>query len=50
MCFTQDVMGIPFRRDYDLTASREIGFTEERPHYQGYIRCFEEMRKAKIIP
>ncbi|GAB7344752.1 hypothetical protein MBLNU457_3222t1 [Dothideomycetes sp. NU457] len=48
--FMQDVIGIPFRRDYDLSASREIGFMEERPHAQGYFRTFEEMRKARIIP
>lgn len=48
--FMQDVISIPFRRDYDLSASREIGFTEERPHAQGYFKTFEEMRKARIIP
>lgn len=48
--FMQDVISIPFRRDYDLSASREIGFTEERPHAQGYVRCFEQMRMANIIP
>lgn len=48
--FMQAVIGIPFRRDYDPTASREIGFTEERPHAEGYKRVFEEMRVAKIIP
>lgn len=48
--FMQDVIGIPFRRDYDATASREIGFTEERPHAEGYKRAFEEMRRARIIP
>jgi len=48
--FMQDVMAIPFRRDYDLSASREVGFTEEREHYLGYLRCFDEMSKARIIP
>ena len=48
--FMQDVIGIPFRRDYDPTASREIGFTEERPHAIGYELAFDEMREAKIIP
>ncbi|KAK3641828.1 hypothetical protein LTR56_011155 [Elasticomyces elasticus] len=48
--FMQDVIGIPFRRDYDATASRSIGFGETRKHSQGYIRTFEEMRRARIIP
>ncbi|KAK4556486.1 hypothetical protein LTR86_006630 [Recurvomyces mirabilis] len=48
--FMQDVVGIPFRRDYDPTASRSIGFTEERPHAEGYKICFDEMRRARIIP
>ncbi|KAK4540893.1 hypothetical protein LTR36_008835 [Oleoguttula mirabilis] len=48
--FMQAVIGIPFRRDYDPTASREIGFTEERPHAEGYKRVFEEMRRARFIP
>ena len=48
--FMQDVIGIPFRRDYDPAASRQLGFTEERPHAEGYRRVFDEMRIAKIIP
>ncbi|EMD00187.1 hypothetical protein BAUCODRAFT_367934 [Baudoinia panamericana UAMH 10762] len=48
--FMQDVIGIPFRRDYDASASRSIGFTEERPHAEGYLMVFEEMRRARIIP
>lgn len=48
--FVQQVMGIPFRRDYDLRRSREVGFMEERPHYEGYWRCFDQMRAARIIP
>jgi len=48
--FMQAVASLPFRRDYDLSAIREIGFTEERQHSLGYIRTFEEMRRAKIIP
>lgn len=43
-------MSIPFRRDYDLSRSREIGFIEERAPEEGYFRTFEEMRKAKLIP
>lgn len=48
--FMQAVMGIPFRRDYDPTASRSIGFTEERPHAEGYRMVFDDMRNARIIP
>ena len=48
--FMQAVIGIPFRRDYDPTASRSIGFTEERPHSEGYAMVFDEMRRARIIP
>ncbi|KAK5125248.1 hypothetical protein LTR85_000924 [Meristemomyces frigidus] len=48
--FMQAVIGIPFRRDYDATASREIGFTEERPHAEGYKLAFEQMRRARMIP
>lgn len=48
--FMQDVIGIPFRRDYDASASRSIGFTEQRPHAEGYKIVFEDMRRARIIP
>ncbi|KAK5114337.1 hypothetical protein LTR62_002589 [Meristemomyces frigidus] len=48
--FMQDVIGIPFRRDYDPSAARSIGFTEERAHAEGYKLCFDEMRRARIIP
>lgn len=48
--FMQDVIGIPFRRDYDASAAREIGFTEQRPHAEGYKMVFDDMRRAKIIP
>lgn len=48
--FMQDVIGIPFRRDYDASASRSIGFEEMRAHAQGYYLAFDEMRRAKIIP
>jgi hypothetical protein len=48
--FMQAILDIPFRRDYDASASRSIGFTEERPHAEGYVRVFELMRQARIIP
>lgn len=48
--FMQAILNISFRRDYDATASRSIGFTEERPHAEGYRMVFDEMRRAKIIP
>lgn len=48
--FMQAITSIPFRRDYDLSAARSIGFTEERKHAEGYKICFDQMRKARIIP
>ncbi|KAK3115278.1 hypothetical protein LTR53_005549 [Teratosphaeriaceae sp. CCFEE 6253] len=48
--FMQDVIGIPFRRDYDPSASRTIGFGEERAHAIGYTNTFDDMRRARIIP
>jgi hypothetical protein len=48
--FVKDVMGIPFRRDYDAAASRSVGFKEERPHAVGYELAFDEMKRARIIP
>lgn len=48
--FMQAILSIPFRRDYDASASRSIGFTEERPHAEGYKMVFEDMRRARIIP
>lgn len=48
--FVDAVMGIPFRRDYDLSAVREVGFVEQRDVWEGYRRAFEEMRVAGIIP
>lgn len=48
--FMQAILGIEFRRDYDASASRAVGFREERPHAEGYRRVFEDMRRARIIP
>lgn len=48
--FMQVILSIPFRRDYDLSAARQVGFTDQRETYLGYVRCFDEMRNARIIP
>ncbi|TKA77660.1 hypothetical protein B0A55_04614 [Friedmanniomyces simplex] len=48
--FMQAVIGIPFRRDYDASASRAIGFEEVRAHAEGYRLAFDEMRRAGFIP
>lgn len=48
--FMHAITNIPFRRDYDASASRSVGFTEERPHAEGYKLAFDEMRRARIIP
>ena len=48
--FVKAVAGIPFRRDYNASASRSIGFSEERAHAEGYKLAFEEMKTARIIP
>ncbi|TKA60631.1 hypothetical protein B0A55_10590 [Friedmanniomyces simplex] len=48
--FMQAVIGIPFRRDYDASASRAIGFEEVRAHAEGYKLAFDEMRRAGFIP
>jgi hypothetical protein len=39
-----------FDRQYDLTRSREVGFTEEIDTAYGYVLAWENMRKAKILP
>ncbi|KAJ4988909.1 sirq protein [Stagonosporopsis vannaccii] len=39
-----------FDRQYDLTQSREIGFEEEIETAEGYIKAWEKMRTAKILP
>ena len=48
--FVELALGAPFRRDYDFSLSRSIGFTEERPHVDGYIKAFEQMRRFKSLP
>ncbi|CAG9973691.1 unnamed protein product [Clonostachys byssicola] len=39
-----------FDREYDLTYSRKLGFTEEVDTVQSYITAWERMRQAKILP
>ncbi|CAH0028169.1 unnamed protein product [Clonostachys rhizophaga] len=39
-----------FDRDYDLTYSRKLGFTEKVDTVQSYITAWERMRQAKILP
>lgn len=39
-----------FDRQYDLTRSRKIGFKEEIDTAEGYIKAWDRMRNAKILP
>lgn len=39
-----------FGRQYDLSRAHEVGFTEEIDTVQGYIKSWERMRDAKILP
>ncbi|KAF3002722.1 hypothetical protein E8E14_002454 [Neopestalotiopsis sp. 37M] len=39
-----------FDRQYDLTRSREVGFTDEIDTVEGYKIAWERMRKAKMLP
>lgn len=48
--FVDAIMSLSFRRDYDSTARREVGFTEERDSFDWYKIAFDEMRAARIIP
>jgi len=41
--------GITFDRQYDLGASREVGFHETVETVKGYTKAFDRMRVAKII-
>lgn len=41
---------IPFDRNMELTLSKKIGFEETSKTTDGYIKAFERMRAAKIIP
>jgi hypothetical protein len=48
--FVDGVMKIPVRRDFDSSARKAVGFTEERDPVEGYRLAFDEMRAARIIP
>lgn len=39
-----------FDRQYDLSHSRQIGFNEEIDTVGGYVKAWEKMRRAKILP
>ena len=39
-----------FGREYDLSKAQAIGFTEARDTVDGYLKVFELMRTAMIIP
>lgn len=39
-----------FDREYDLSRSREVGFKEEIDTADGYVKAWEKMRKAKVLP
>lgn len=43
-------LAMPIRIDYDLTASREIGFDEKLEPAQGYTLVFDRLRDAKFLP
>ncbi|TKA73904.1 hypothetical protein B0A49_05021 [Cryomyces minteri] len=47
--FMTAILNIPFRRDYDLSAAREIGFEEALDHVVAYTVAFDRMREARII-
>ena len=44
------MVGFDFDREYDLSACREVGFTDTIPTLKGYLTSFERMQEAKIIP
>ncbi|TKW57239.1 3-oxo-Delta-4,5-steroid 5-beta-reductase [Colletotrichum tanaceti] len=41
---------VDFNREYDLSRSREVGFTEETDTVKGYVTAWERMRAAKQLP
>lgn len=43
-------LSFPIRIDYDLGASRSIGFQETLEPGQGYLLAFDRLRKAKFLP
>ena len=48
--FMGAIFGIGFDRQYDLLASREVGFKDGVDTVKGYTVTFDWMREAKIIP
>ena len=48
--FFAALFSIPFDREYDLTASRSVGFKDSVNTAAGYHIAFERMRQANIIP
>lgn len=49
--FLTVMMGMAvFGREYDLGKAREIGFTETRDTVDRYLKAFELMRQARLIP
>ncbi|MCJ1408086.1 hypothetical protein MMC19_002159 [Ptychographa xylographoides] len=48
--FMDAIVGIPFGRQYDLSAARKIGFEQQTTTVGGYHKAFDRMRQAKIIP
>lgn len=49
-----DILGVclslPMRIDFDLTASREIGFQETLGPGEGYILAFDRLREGRFLP
>lgn len=39
-----------FDRQYDLSRSRKVGFKEEIGAVDGYVKAWEMMRRAKVLP
>ncbi|KAF3069710.1 3-oxo-Delta(4,5)-steroid 5-beta-reductase [Daldinia childiae] len=43
-------LSLPLRIDYDLGASREIGFQETMDVGKGFLVAFDRLRRAKFLP
>ncbi|RSL43304.1 hypothetical protein CEP51_016379 [Fusarium floridanum] len=46
----QMILTLPVRIDYDLGASREIGFREILKPGEGYMVAFDRLREAQLLP
>lgn len=44
------ILYIPFDRDYDISRSREIGFSEDMDIAEAYKESWEFMAQAKLLP